>query len=42
MEFAVEKWGDIFTEQDYADAACIALWGIKNFKLKEDECEKSK
>ena len=42
MEFAVEKWGDIFTEQDYADAGCIALWGIKNFKLKEDECEKSK
>jgi Holliday junction resolvasome RuvABC endonuclease subunit len=24
--FAVEKWGDIFAEQDYADAACIALW----------------
>ena len=24
--FAVEKWGDIFPEQDYADAACIALW----------------
>ena len=24
-EFAVEKWGDIFPEQDYADAACIAL-----------------
>ena len=25
-KFAVDKWGDIFTEQDYADAACIALW----------------
>ena len=23
--FAIEKWGDIFPEQDYADAACIAL-----------------
>jgi len=25
-EFAVAKWGDVFPEQDYADAACIALW----------------
>ena len=25
-QFAVDKWGDIFPEQDYADAACIALW----------------
>jgi len=24
--FAVEKWGDLFVEQDWADAACIALW----------------
>ena len=24
--FAEEKWGDRFPEQDYADAACIALW----------------
>tara|TARA_R110002110_G_scaffold329864_4_gene541240 strand:+ start:225 stop:728 length:504 start_codon:yes stop_codon:yes gene_type:complete len=24
--FAVAKWGDVFPEQDYADAACIALW----------------
>ena len=23
---ATEKWGDVFPEQDYADAACIALW----------------
>jgi len=26
MAFAVSKWGDQFPEQDYADAACIALW----------------
>ena len=26
MAFAKSKWGDIFPEQDYADAACIALW----------------
>ena len=25
-KFAIDKWGDIFPEQDYADAACIALW----------------
>ena len=24
--FAIEKWGEVFTEQDFADAACIALW----------------
>jgi Holliday junction resolvasome RuvABC endonuclease subunit len=24
--FAIEKWGDVFKEQDFADAACIALW----------------
>ena len=24
-KFAIEKWGDIFPEQDYADAACVAL-----------------
>tara|TARA_R100000353_G_scaffold136262_1_gene96749 strand:- start:627 stop:1094 length:468 start_codon:yes stop_codon:yes gene_type:complete len=29
MEFAVDKWGDVFLEQDYADAACIALYGLK-------------
>lgn len=27
--FATNKWGDIFKEQDYADAACIALWRKK-------------
>lgn len=25
-EFTVDKWGDIFSEQDWSDAACIALW----------------
>ena len=30
MEYAISKWGNIFTEQDYADAACIALYGVKN------------
>ena len=24
--FAVNKWGDVFKEQDFADAACIAVW----------------
>ena len=24
--FAIEKWGEVFKEQDFADAACIALW----------------
>ena len=32
MEFAVDKWGDIFLEQDFADAACIALYGLKESK----------
>tara|TARA_R100000781_G_scaffold114970_1_gene88182 strand:+ start:2987 stop:3448 length:462 start_codon:yes stop_codon:yes gene_type:complete len=32
MTFAVEKWGDVFEEQDFADAACIALYGIKESK----------
>ncbi len=25
-QYAIDKWGDRFPEQDYADAACIALW----------------
>ena len=25
-EFTVDKWGDIFSEQDWCDASCIALW----------------
>ena len=29
MKFAVEKWGDRFPEQDYADAACVALYSVK-------------
>jgi len=29
--FAIEKWGDRFPEQDYADAACIALWNKRRF-----------
>ena len=41
MVFAIEKWGDVFEEQDFADAACIALWGLRNFKLKEEDNEKS-
>ena len=24
--FTIDKWGDIFKEQDWSDAACIALW----------------
>ena len=32
MEFAVDKWGDVFLEQDSADAACIALYGLKESK----------
>ena len=31
-EFAVVKWGDVFPEQDYADAACIALWNKRRFE----------
>jgi Holliday junction resolvasome RuvABC endonuclease subunit len=26
MDFSISQWGDLFPEQDYADAACIALW----------------
>ncbi len=25
-DFTINKWGDVFSEQDYSDAACIALW----------------
>jgi Holliday junction resolvasome RuvABC endonuclease subunit len=32
MSFAIEKWGDSFEEQDFADAACIALYGLKEGK----------
>ena len=30
-KFAEEKWGDKCPEQDYADAACIALWNKRRF-----------
>jgi Holliday junction resolvasome RuvABC endonuclease subunit len=29
LEYAIEKWGDKFPEQDYADAACVALYSVK-------------
>ena len=32
MAFASDKWGDIFPEQDYADAACIALWAKRRIE----------
>jgi hypothetical protein len=32
MKYAIEKWGDNFPEQDYADAACIALYSVKENK----------
>ena len=32
MRFSEMKWGKgNFTEQDYADASCIALWGVLRF-----------
>ena len=30
--FTVEKWGDIFKEQDWSDASCIALWIKRRLK----------
>ena len=30
-QFAIQKWGDGFKEQDWADAACIALWNKRRF-----------
>ena len=29
MDYAVERWGKVFPEQDFADAACIAAWTVK-------------
>ena len=29
MEYAIEKWGKVLPEQDFADAACIAAWKVK-------------
>jgi Holliday junction resolvasome RuvABC endonuclease subunit len=31
FKFAQMKWGENFTEQDHADAACISMWGVKRF-----------
>ena len=31
-EYTIQKWGDIFKEQDWADAACIALWLKRRIK----------
>tara|TARA_R100000781_G_C4023160_1_gene107891 strand:- start:38 stop:535 length:498 start_codon:yes stop_codon:yes gene_type:complete len=37
MNYVKEKWmKDDFTEQDYADAACIALHGLKQDKENKD------
>lgn len=36
LAYAVEKWGDVFKEQDFADAACIAAWRIKEEMNEED------
>ena len=33
-EFTTAKWGDVFSEQDWCDAACIALW-VKRKQLGE-------
>ena len=36
--YTIEKWGDIFKEQDWSDASCIALWIKRRVK---DELKKS-
>ncbi len=36
LSYAIERWGDIFAEQDFADAACIAAWRIKEETNEED------
>lgn len=41
MTFATDKWGNVFEEQDFADAACIALWGLRQHILKEVSSEES-
>lgn len=30
--YTIEKWGDIFPEQDWSDASCIALWNKRRDK----------
>ena len=37
MTHAIEKWGDEFPEQDFADAACIAAWKVKKEILNEEK-----
>ena len=37
MAHAKEKWGDVFPEQDFADAACIAAWKVKKEILHEEK-----
>jgi Holliday junction resolvasome RuvABC endonuclease subunit len=32
MSYAKNRWGHIFEEQDFADAACIAAWRIEHDK----------
>ena len=39
--FAEKHWGETFEEQDFADAACIALWIKRKFESEKiDEQEK--
>ena len=33
--FAEKHWGETFEEQDFADAACIALWIKRKFELEK-------
>ena len=37
--FTVDKWGDIFPEQDWCDAACISLWIKRRHKDELPELE---
>ena len=37
--FTIDKWGDIFKEQDWSDAACIALWMKR--REQQDELKKN-
>ena len=32
LQFSIEKWGNNFPEQDYADASCVALWNKRRIK----------
>jgi len=35
IAFAEKHWGETFEEQDFADAACIALWIKRKFELEK-------